>query len=131
VTLTPTYPAARVLRTAGYTAVAAGGFGTLLYTPQTIESVLGESVTTLWSVLLIVGGVAAALGSVSQRWDLEYPGLPFVLAGMGIYLVALWSITADDTLSRSGQTLLLTAFAFMLAARLVDLRALARSRRKR
>lgn len=130
-TLVPAIPAARTMRTAGYTAVAAGGFGTLFFTPDSIESVLGAPVATLWSVLLIVGGLAAAVGSLCERWDLEYPALPFALAGMAIYLIALWSITFDDNLSRSGQTLLLTAFAFTLAVRWLDLRALARSRRKR
>lgn len=130
-TLVPAIPAARTMRTAGYTAVTAGGFGTLLFTPQTIEAVLGPWVTTLWSVLLIGGGLVAAVGSMCQRWDLEYPALPFAMAGMAIYLVALWSITFDDNMSRSGQTLLITAFAFTLAVRWLDLRVLARSRRKR
>lgn len=130
-TLVPAIPAARTMRTAGYTAVMAGGFGTAIYTPGSIEDVLGPAVTTLWSVLLIGGGLVAAVGSISQRWDLEYPALPFALAGMSIYLVALWSITLDDNLSRSSQTFLITAFAFVLAARWFDLRVLARSRRKR
>lgn len=79
----------------------------------------------IWGLFMLVGGLAGALGAMFERWLIEYPAIPMVLTGLGLYLVALWSITGSGEWGRLAQTLLLTGYAMHLMARWVNLHALA------
>lgn len=117
----------RTLRTGSYWMVAVAGIGSLLWTPKTIAAALGGPMVTVWSILLLLGGLLAAVSATLERWLAEIPALPIIITGLGIYLVALWSIALDGEWTRITQTVLITGYAFHLASRWAQLSALKRA----
>lgn len=115
----------RSLRTSAYWMVGVAGLASLVWTPRTIEAELGPVMVSIWACFLLIGGLSAAIASTLERWLIEMPAIPMVLTGLALYLVALWSITIDGEVTRLAQTTLITAYALHLAARWLQLRALA------
>lgn len=119
----------RALRTGAYWMIAAAGFASLIWTPVTIQAVLGATMVTIWSILLMVGGLGAAIASTFEHWLAEIPAIPIILAGLAIYLVALWSLTAAGEVTRLAQACAITAYALSLGARWAYLKTLDRAMR--
>lgn len=117
--------AERSLRTGAYAVVTVSGIASILWTPRTIADVLGAGTATVWGVFLLLGGALCMFASVTERYLIEHPAILLVVAGLCLYLVALWEITLDGELSRLTQTSVITAYALHLLARHVQLRRLA------
>ena len=117
--------AERSVRTGAYAMVAAAGVASILWTPNTIAAVLGYGTAAVWGALLISGGGACVYASMTERYLIEYPAILIVIAGLVIYLVALWAITFDGEITRLTQTAAITAYCLHLLARHIQLRRLA------
>lgn len=117
----------RSIRTGAYWMIAVAGLASLVRTPVTIQAALGSTMVTVWGVFLLAGGLAAAIAATAERWLYELPAIPIVITGLGLYLVALWSITIDGEITRLTQTSLITGYALHLVARGVQLFALKRA----
>ncbi|MFM9261469.1 hypothetical protein ACKAMS_22790 [Rhodococcus sp. 5A-K4] len=115
----------RSLRTGAYAGVTVAGFASILWTPRTIADVLVGGTSTAWGIFLLVGGAVCTFASITERYLIEHPAILLVIAGLCLYLVALWEITLDGELSRLTQTAVITAYALHLFARHVQLRRLA------
>ena len=92
-----------------YLLVLATGVATLLSPPQSIEGQLGNVLTVIWSVFLIVGGFGGTLTVFPGWWWAERLSLILTLAGIGIYAVVVLSlhiISEGSRLTQLGMILL-------------------------
>lgn len=95
-----------------YLVVLATGVATLLAPPQSIEGQLGNVLTVIWSVFLIVGGFGGALTVVPGWWWAERLSLILTFAGIGIYAVVVTSlhiVSSGSRLTQLGMILLAAA----------------------
>ncbi|MFF1531474.1 hypothetical protein, partial [Cellulomonas sp. NPDC058312] len=97
----------------------------ILWTPNTITGVLGAGTATVWGLLLVFGGMVCVAASMTERYLIEYPAILIIIAGLVVYLVALWAITLEGEITRLTQTAVITAYALHLLARHIQLRRLA------
>lgn len=92
-----------------YLLVLATGVATLLAPPQSIEGQLGNVLTIIWSVFLIVGGFGGALTVFPGWWWAERLSLILTLAGIGIYAIVVLTlqlISEGSRLTQLGMILL-------------------------
>ncbi len=106
-------PRRRLLYTAAYALMAAAGVAAFFFPARSVQSATGplDALIVLWSIFLVVGGAASALGSFTDRWLGEYVGLPLLAAVFGVYGVGALA------LARPGMwTVLAGGFAFLAIA---------------
>ncbi|WP_431728251.1 hypothetical protein [Verrucosispora sp. TAA-831] len=103
-------------RVAGYAMMAAAGIGAALYPTPSVQEATGPLVY-LWAGFLVLGGVLAAAGAITDRWIGEHLGLPLLCAAHGVYAVVLASALAPASVVAS---LALGGFALLLAGRWRD-----------
>lgn len=112
-----------------YSLIFLQGIAVLVIPPQTIEGPLSTPLTFAWGIFLTVA-VIPAIASINGRFKWEYTTLPLVIAGMGIYVLALWSLV-PATPTRAAQALAITALTVGIARRWFDRRRMVKADKQR
>lgn len=68
------------------------GFATLVAPPQSIAGELGPFVTEFWASLLLMGGFGGVLSVLPGWWWAERLSIFLIFAGLGIYLLVVFSL---------------------------------------
>lgn len=109
-------------RVFGYAAVAAAGIGTsLVPDPRVVEAT--GTLAYLWAAFLILGGLSAGVGSLTDRWLGEALGCPLLATSLAAYAVILFG-TRQATAIMGG--LFLGGMALLMWARSRDIELLRR-----
>lgn len=126
----------RVARAVLYACVIGAGVGGLIWQPTTIAGTIGEPLTVWWTMLAATGGLAALVGVVADRWQVEALATWIAVGGLVGYAIAVWGIVADNSPTRIAQACVVTGLAVAvaeqgvrLAAHAAKLRALTPRRR--
>lgn len=99
-----------------YALMAIAGVWVLLDPPTTIETPLGDGTTVLWGSLWATGAVTAiAAGAGRYKW--EYVLIWFIMGGVGVYAVTLWTLVLYDSTGRGPQALLVSALLIVFIRR--------------
>ncbi|GGM14393.1 hypothetical protein GCM10012279_35620 [Micromonospora yangpuensis] len=96
--------------------MAAAGIGAAAYPTPSVRDATGPLVY-LWATFLVIGGLLAAYGAVTDRWIGEHLGLPLLWAAHGVYAVVLAAALAPASAVAS---LAIGAFALLLFGRWRD-----------
>jgi hypothetical protein len=106
----------RGIRVAGYAMMAGGGATAFAIPVSSIQATTGWLVY-LWATFLLVGGLLAALGALTDRWIGELTGLPLISSAFAVYFVVL---ALARTVSAAAAALAFGAVALFLLARWHD-----------
>lgn len=99
-----------------YTITVLTGIATLLVPPTSIAGELGEPLTVLWSVFLIMGGFGGLLTVLPGWWWAERLSIVLVWAGLAIYgivIVSLHFTSAGSRLTQLGVLLLAAGLGYI------------------
>lgn len=104
----------RVAQGAGYVGMATVGGAMLLEPSRMIVGQMGDTMGTIWSCMMLVGGLLGALAMGTRIWACETLGLPLLYAGTAMWGVAyLRSLPYTSTRFAAGVFLLaVTCFLF-------------------
>lgn len=75
-----------VLQTLIYLLCAGAGWSTITNPPSSVEGQLGASLTMLWGLFALIGGVSGALSCPPGKWLIEKPAI--LLCGTAILMYA-------------------------------------------
>ena len=108
--------AIRIIDIITYAAVFSGGIFVLHFTPDSAEILLVNWpwVITLWSGLMITGGVLGFIGRITRIWAIEVPGTGAGIAGALIYAVVLGNAAIVNTTAFVAVTLVIIATLTLL-----------------
>ncbi|AXH88802.1 hypothetical protein [Micromonospora aurantiaca] len=109
-------------RVVGYAAVAAAGVGAAVVPDPRVTDATGALVY-LWAGFLILGGMSAGLGALTDRWLGEALGCPLLSTSLAAYAVVLFA-TGQPAAIIGG--LFLAGMAFLMWARSRDIELLRR-----
>lgn len=115
----------RALRLVTYFGLANAGVLAVVYPPESMVTVMGGAVTTVFGWFLIVGGVLSLGGTITDLWLGEYLGLTLVCAAVLTYTVAVFANAPADPRKAAGAMLLGVLFV-LLADRWLDVRGTGR-----
>lgn len=112
-------PFRRWTRVVAYTFMAVGGLASTVWPSPSVRNVTYPlaALLYLWAILLIIGGITAAVGAATGRWIGEYVGLWPLISTFAVYGIA--SLSSGRVTSIAGG-LVLSSFAFFLLARWRD-----------
>lgn len=113
----------RATRAVLYACVIAAGVGGLVWQPTTIAGTIGEPLTVWWTMLAATGGLAALVGVVTDRWQVEALATWIAVGGLVGYAIAVWGIVANDSPTRIAQACVVTGLAVAVAEQGVRLAA--------
>ncbi|MGX9349397.1 hypothetical protein [Microbacterium sp. KNMS] len=113
----------RGARAALYALVIVSGVAGVVWPPRTLVGTIGEQLTTWWTVLAAVGGIAALVGVLTDRWPVEWLAAWPAAGGMLGYAVTVWGIVATGEATRVTQAAAVTAVVVALAYRGLELGA--------
>lgn len=113
----------RVTRAVLYACVIAAGVGGLVWQPTTIAGTIGEPLTVWWTMLAATGGLAALVGVVTDRWQVEALATWIAVGGLVGYAIAVWGIVVNDSPTRIAQACVVTGLAVAVAEQGVRLAA--------
>lgn len=105
----------RLARAALYLCVIGAGIGGLIWQPTTIAGTIGEPLTVWWTLLAATGGAIAFVSIIADKWQIEALATWGAVGGLVGYAVAVWSIVADDSLTRIAQACVVTGLAVAVA----------------
>lgn len=108
----------RVAQTFLYAAVVTAGAWVLISPPLSYDGI-GLALTTMWGIMLALGGTVALAGTITARYRLELPGLVLALGGVVVYDYLSWHQTLTGSLGSGPRALLLIALAAYMTSRLV------------
>ncbi len=104
----------RALLVAAYVMLAACGAASMVWPSPSVEA-SGRTWAFVWSAMLVVGGVPAALGAARNRWVGEWVGLPPLVAVWAVYGIAAAAMgLRTGTPARIAPALALLAVAAVL-----------------
>lgn len=106
----------RGVRVAGYTMMAGAGGVAFAIPVSSIRDTTGWLVY-LWATFLLVGGILAGLGALTDRWIGELTGLPLISSAFAVYFVVL---VLARTVPGAAAGLAFGAVALVLIARWQD-----------
>lgn len=113
-----------------YAAIIAAGAWVLIRPPLSYDGI-GSALTTMWGLMLVIGGVAGLAGMITERYKIELPGLVLALGGVVIYDYLSWQQTLTTSPGSGPRALLLIALAGYMTARVVVLVHIDRQARHR
>ena len=119
----------RVAHLTLYLAVAAAGAWVLISPPLSYDG-LGAALTTMWGLMLVIGGGIGTAGTVLEKYKLELPGLVLALGGVVIYDYLSWEQVVTTSPGSGPRALLHIALAGYMAARVSALIRLDRQARR-
>jgi hypothetical protein len=109
--------AGRWVRTFGYLALSGAGMAAIIWPPPSVREAASPTtgwLTYAWAIMIVVGGLLSASGTVMNRWFGEYVGLwPLVVT---LFVYSLAAVAAPGRMSVAG-SLLFAAFALLFLAR--------------
>ena len=103
-----------------YAAIIAAGTWVLISPPLSYDGI-GLALTTMWGLMLTLGGGMGLAGIALERYKIELPGLVLALGGVVIYDYLSWQQTLTTSPGSGPRALLLIALAGVLTARVVVL----------
>lgn len=107
----------RAARVVAYSLFALAGAAAMVWPSPTVATATGWLVY-VWAIWLGVGGLAAAIGAITDRWIGEYAGLPLLFSAFGVYAIVI--LSAQRLTSLAG-AFALGAIAAKLIARWQDI----------
>lgn len=115
----------RFVYAAGYLLMAVAGVFAGLWPSPSVENAAASSqlLVTVWNAFLLVGGLASAIGAITERWIGEYVGLPLLASVFAVYGVAAVA-SGRETSYAAGAAFVGIALLFM--GRWVDVAAVRR-----
>ena len=104
----------RVAQGIGYAGMATVGGAMLLEPSRMITGQMGDTMGTIWAVMMLIGGLLGMLAMATRAWMCETLGLPLLYAGTAMWGVAyLRSLPYTSTRFAAGVFLLaVTCFLF-------------------
>lgn len=99
-----------------YILFALAGSAAIVWPAPTVAAATGWLVY-VWATWLAVGGMAAAIGAVTDRWIGEYAGLPLLFTAFGVYALV---VASSGRLTSLAGAFALGAIAAKLIARWQD-----------
>lgn len=113
----------RWTRVVGYVLMAVAGSTAIAWPSPSVRAAAGAAsyLTIAWAVMLVVGGIASAVGAALDRWLGEYTGLWPLIVTFTIYAL---TIAANGHLYGIAGAALLASIAFLLLSRWRDVAAL-------
>lgn len=111
----------KVLWSCLYGAVATAGAISLIVPPQTVEDAIGQTLTVVWGVLLLTGGLIGGIAHLTPHWWAERIGI--VLSGTGAlcYLAVVLYLHMTSPGNRLVQACFISAYVIALAIRWGDI----------
>lgn len=111
-------------RVVGYSLMAlAGVFAIAVPAPSVQEAAeSARYLAMVWAIMLVVGGVASAIGAALDRWLGEYAGLWPLITTFLVYAVSIAVTAARNPPAWAGAALL-GSIAFLLLSRWRDVAA--------
>ena len=113
----------RVLRAVLYLCVLYAGVAALVWTPRTIEGVIGSGATYLWAGLAIAGAGGSLAGVLLDRYRVEWIAVWWAAAGVTAYAITVWTLAATETITRQTQASVCTGLLVALLYRAAELTA--------
>lgn len=110
----------RPVRAAAFSLLAAGGIAAMVWPPPAVQAATSPvyALAYLWATLLVIGGIASALGAATDRWLGEYVGLWPLIMVFAIYGLSAFASSRGLVAVAGG--CVLTAVAALLLARWQD-----------
>lgn len=106
----------RAVRVVGYAMMAAAGGVAFAIPVRSIEAATGWLVY-VWATFLLVGGLLAGFGALTDRWIGELTGLPMISSAFSVYFVVL---ILARTVAGAAAGLAFGAIALFVWARWLD-----------
>lgn len=115
----------RVVYAVSYGTMAAAGACALMWPAPAVERVTNDAaaLVTVWTAMLIAGGLLGLVGTVTGRWLGEYIGLPLLVVVFIVY--GLGAFASGLPASRAG-AFALTAIGSLIAARWIEVNGIRR-----
>jgi hypothetical protein len=99
----------------GYTFALLMGVVTIIAPPRTIETQLGDTLATVWGVLLTIGGIGGLAFVYTRWWWAERLSIAVIWMGLGMYGFIVGLLAFTETGNRWTQLgALALAFCFFL-----------------
>lgn len=112
----------RLMQFCIYVVTVIGGVSAWVSPPNSIEGVLGGALTSVWAVLLVLGGVLGLSSVLRGVWWLERAGVAFCATGLLMYAVVVASLQLSQTGSRIMQLCVIVIALFSFGIRWVRIR---------
>lgn len=120
----------RVVLTVAWFSSAVAGLIGIIGPPASVQNEVGIFLSTMGSIFLLVFGVVAGVGTMANRYWLEWAAAFFASGGTAVYVAATWGIVIGGGHSGRAQTAaLLTALLSFTVYRVVACAAHARRQR--
>lgn len=100
------------------------GAAALAWPPTSIAGALGESLTYVWAVLLVVCGAFGAYGVLPGFWWAERVAVRAGVTGAAIYAVVVAYLHATETGNRIPQACAVVIVALVFVGRAYDIRGI-------
>lgn len=113
-----------------YAFAAYAGVSALVWTPVTISGSIGMSLTYLWGLMALAGGLAGVYGVSRNQWRIERWSAPLAAGGLGVYALTVWTLTITETTGRLAQASVATFAFLMLVYRATEVDARAKADRE-
>lgn len=103
----------KALYTLAFVAALGMGLSAVVHPPNSIEGVIGVTLTYVWGCFLILGGALGAATTIPGWWVLERLGIFAILVGVGIYAAVVLVLQIEQAGNRMPQWFALVSLALL------------------
>lgn len=112
----------RVTRALKYLSLFIAGVITMVTPSAIVEGGIGPHWAIVWSIMLCLGSLVAAYGTLRKNWTGEYIGLPAVISCLFLYAMVCFLDVSSFTLLRLFIGMIFMGFTFSTLARRSDVK---------